>query len=70
MDLRNNTITLGELLANPRSRAVLHRRFGQLLSHPMAGAARPLTLAQLTAMADGRMPASVIRETLEELNGL
>ena len=47
MDLRNHTITVGELLDNPRSRAVFQRRFGKLMNHPMVGAARSLTLRQL-----------------------
>ena len=42
MDLRNKTITVGELLDDPRSKAVFQRRFGKLLRHPMAGAARVL----------------------------
>ena len=53
MDLRNQTITVGELLDNPKSRAVFQRRFGKLLNHPMAGAARTLTLKQLAEMAAG-----------------
>ena len=52
MDLRNNNITVGELLDNPKSRAVFQRRFGRYLKHPMVGAARSLSLAQLAAMAD------------------
>ena len=70
MDLKNNTITLGELLSDPRSGAVFRRRFGQLLSHPMAGAARSLSLAQLMDMAAHRLPANIIQDTLEELRRL
>lgn len=40
MDLRNQTITVGELLDDPKSRAVFQRRFGKLMKHPMVGAAR------------------------------
>ena len=35
MDLRNKTITVGELLDDPRSKAVFQRRFGKLLRHPI-----------------------------------
>ena len=35
MNLKNNRITLGELLDNPASHAVLQRRFPTLLRHPM-----------------------------------
>ena len=45
MDLRNRQITVGELLDNPKSKAVFQRRFGQFMKHPMVGAARSLSLA-------------------------
>ncbi len=70
MDLRNQTITLRELLADPRSRAVFQRRFGKLLRHPMAGMAKCLTLRQLCEMASGKLPQSVIQDTLKELREL
>ena len=70
MDLRNQTITVGELLDNPKSRAVFQRRFGKLLNHPMAGAARTLTLKQLAEMAAVYLPPQTIRDTLEELGKL
>ena len=47
MDLRGKQITVGELLDNPRSKAVFQRRFGKFMKHPMVGAARSLSLAQL-----------------------
>ena len=70
MDLKHNTITLGELLDDSRASAVFYRRFGQLLRHPMAGAARSLTLAQLMDMAAHHLPENAIRDTLEELKRL
>ena len=70
MDLRGQTITVGELLDNPRSRAVFQRRFGKWMKHPMVGAARSLTLKQLAEMAAVYLPQKVIRETLEDLERL
>ena len=70
MELRNDAITLGELLDDPGARAVLQRRFGTLLGHPMVRAARSLTLEQLTQLAAVWLPRSVIRDTLEELRRL
>jgi len=70
MDLRNQTITVGELLDNPKSRAVFQRRFGKLLKHPMLGAARVLTLKQLAEMAAVYLPQKTIQDTLRELEGL
>ena len=70
MDLRNHTITVGELLANPRSGAVFQRRFGKLMNHPMVGAARSLTLRQLAEMAAVYLPKKTIQDTLRELEQL
>ena len=67
LDLRHNTITVKELLENPRSRAVFQRRFGKLLKHPMVGAAQTLTLAQLAEMASVYLPKKTLDDTLEEL---
>ena len=70
MDLRHNTITMGELLANPKSKAVFQRRFGHLLRHPMVAAAQSLTLAQVAEMAATYLPKKTIEETLEYLKKL
>lgn len=67
MDLKNNTITVRELLENPKSRAVFQRRFGKLMRHPMVGAAHSLTLAQLAEMAAVYLPKKTIDETINEL---
>ena len=67
MDLKQNQITVKELLANPKSRAVFERRFGKWMKHPLVGAAHSLSLAQLMDLAKVSIPQSVIRETLEEL---
>ena len=70
MNLRQNQITVKELLADPRSRAVFENRFGKWMKHPLLGAAHSLTLAQLMDLAKVYLPQSVIRETLEELQRL
>lgn len=67
MDLRNKKITVGELLDDPRSRAVFQRRFGYLMNSPLVQAGRSLTLEQLIALAGTKLPRRVIEETLEEL---
>ena len=67
MDLRNQTITVGELLDDPKSRAVFQRRFGKLMKHPMVGA-QSLTLAQLAEMAAVYLPQKTIQDTLRELS--
>ena len=70
MDLRSQKITVGELLDNPKSRAVFQRRFGKFMKHPMVGAARSLTLSQLAEMAAVYLPRKTIQDTLRELEQL
>ena len=70
MDLRNKRITVGELLDNPKSKAVFQRRFGKFMKHPMVNASRSLSLAQLQEMAAVYLPRKTIQETLRELEQL
>lgn len=67
MDLRNGKITVGELLDDPRARAVLQKRFPSVLRHPMTGAARTVTLEQLLAAVSAWLPRRKLEEALEEL---
>lgn len=68
LDLKNNQITVGELLDNPKSRAVFQRRFPMVLKHPMMGASRTVTLDQLISFAGAYVPRSIISETLQDLS--
>ena len=70
LDLRNNRITVGELLDDERSRAVFQRRFGKWMKHPMLAAGRSLTLGQLMELAKVYLPQKVIQETWNELHRL
>lgn len=67
MDLRNNKITVGELMDHAPSRAVFQRRFPMALRHPMMGAARTVTLEQVIAIASAYIPQKTIQDTLNEL---
>ena len=71
MDLRNNQITMGELLADPRSRAVLQQYFPQFVNNPMMvhlGRNRPLQ--QVLGMARGHIPADKLQKALEALRNI
>lgn len=70
MDLRNQNITLGELLQNPKAAAVLKRHFGALLSHPLVGQAKKLSLKQLIAMGGSKLSPQAVAQTLAELEAL
>lgn len=70
MNLKNNKITVGELLDYAPAKAVFQRRFPMVMRHPMLGAARTVTLEQLISMAGNYIPQKKIQETLEELKGV
>ena len=65
MDLRNKQITVGELLDNPKSKAVFQRRFGRFMKHPMVSAARTLSLDQLAEMALRQFALSDLKNILQ-----
>lgn len=70
MDLKNNQITVGELLDHPGAKAVLTRRFPLVMKKPLTGAARTVTLEQLVAFLNPYLPNGIIRDTVNELRKL
>ena len=67
MDLKNNKITVGELMDHPGARAVFQKRFPMVMKHPLLGAARTFTLEQVLAFAQAYVPPKKINETLNDL---
>lgn len=67
MNLKNNKVTVGELLDYAPAKAVFQKRFPMVMKHPMLGAARTVTLEQLIAVAGAYIPQRTIQETLNEL---
>ena len=70
MDLKNNQITVRELLQNPKAKALFQKRFGEWMKHPLFGAAQSLTLAQLMDLAKVYLPPKIIQDTLNDLKRL
>jgi hypothetical protein len=70
MDLRNNQITVGELLDHPDARKVLAKRFPMVMKKPLTGAARTVSLEQLVALFSPYLPKFVVEQTLKELGKL
>ncbi|SBV93901.1 conserved hypothetical protein [uncultured Eubacteriales bacterium] len=70
MNLKNNKITVGELLDDPAAKAIFQRRFPMVMKHPLVGASRTVTLEQLVSFAGAYLPKGVIEDTLKELKGL
>ena len=64
MDLKQNQITVGQLLADPRSRSVLQKKLPAVLKHPLTGAANTVTLEQLLAFAGAYLPAESLNRDM------
>ena len=67
MELKNYQITVAELLNNPKSRAVLQKRFGKWMKSPLVQAAGTLTLAQVLELTRAYVPKKDVEEALQEL---
>jgi len=67
MDLKNNQITVGELLDYAPARAVFQKRFPKVMRNPIVGASRSVTLEQLISFARPYIPQKAVNETLAEL---
>ena len=55
MDLRNNQITIGELLANPAARQVLARRFPHVIDRPIVAKSGSMTVEVLCCEQCGKL---------------
>ena len=67
MNLKNNRVTVGELMDYAPAKAVIQKRFPMVMRHPMMGAARTMTLEQILAVAQAYVPQKKLEEALSEL---
>lgn len=67
MDLRNNRITVRELLANEAARELVRKELPDLYGSGMLRLAQNMTLEQVLHLASGRIPPEQIRRMLEQL---
>ena len=70
MNLKNNQITMKEVLANPAAKALLQKRFPHVMNHPLASAAGTLTLAQVLEFAKIYVPLNTVNDLLRDLQKL
>lgn len=67
MDLRNNLITIGEILDNPKAKAILAREFPELMNPLLIAMARRKTLSDVLLMGHGRYPKEKLDRVIQEL---
>lgn len=70
MDLRNGNITLGEIVRDPKARALVNRELPGVLNHPFAGRFMGMSLSKALGMARGRVPEDTVERLLSGLKEL
>ena len=70
MDLKNDQITIRELLAQPKAREVLAKHFPQVINLPIVTKSAGMTLERAIKLGAAFVPARSIRAALEELKQL
>lgn len=70
MDLRSGKITLGEVLSNPKAKALMQKELPELADSPLLLFARNMTVAQILQMTNGKMPQEKVTRLLEQLKEL
>jgi uroporphyrinogen-III synthase len=70
MDLKHNQITIGELLADPRARQVLTKRFPHVIGRPIVAASGNMTVERAMKLGSAYVPKAYLQETLAELKRL
>lgn len=70
MDLRNQKITLGEILDYPGARALLTKKFPLVFKKQFSPVSKTVTLEQLLALVGGYLPQRMVADTIRELERL
>lgn len=70
MDLRSGKITLGEVLSDPKAKALMQKELPELADSPLLLFARNMTVAQILQMTKGKMPQEKVTRLLEQLKEL
>ena len=70
MDLRNGNITLREVMANPKAKALLQREFSQMVSGPMLMLGQGMSLSRILSHARGKVPQQKLDDVIRQLREL
>lgn len=70
MDLKNNNITVSELMRNPASKQILLREFSGFVNPQMIAFASNMTLNTVLGFAKGRVEPNRIERVLDELKSV
>lgn len=70
MYLKNNQITVRELLSDPQARQLFQREFPQWAHTPMLSMMQNMTLEGVLSLAKGHVPEQKINQVLSQLEQL
>lgn len=70
MDLRNNRITIGEILAYPRGRAILNRNFPVMMNPFLLVIAEKMILSNILKLAQGPNARDQIDKIISDLTAV
>ena len=70
MDLRNNKITLGEILKNEEAKKLLKKELGVFYSSPMMAFAKNMTVDKILRYAKGKIDDEQIAGILKKLENI
>ncbi len=70
MDLRNNEITLGEIMNNKDASRLIQTEFGHMLKGPLFAMAKKMSLAKIMTYADGKISKDKIEDLLLKLKNI
>lgn len=67
MNLRNNEITVGEILQNPKAKALLQREAPKLAKNPMLPMSYAIPLKDVLTYSKGVVPQFKVKQILSQL---
>jgi hypothetical protein len=70
MNLRQNQITIGELLNHPIAKEVLEKELPQFAKKPYIQMASKMTLQQVLMMNKGHVPLNHVNRIIKELEAI
>ena len=70
MDLKNNTITVGEILKNPAAKALLMHNFPELNNQFLLRMAQSMSLENTLKLAIGRYDQDRIEKVISDLKAI
>jgi hypothetical protein len=70
MDLKNNKITVGEVLLNPRAKAILGKNFPELMNPFLLHVAKKMSLESTFKLARGPYAQDQIKQMIFALEGV